>query len=187
MDFSTAVHLIEKGILRSDSPQQWVDLGAGDGLFTRALASLLPASSSVLAIDRNGNSLKSIEWNLRAIQLQTKTDDFTSMRWGENFDGILMANALHYVKNQADFLLKLKNRIISPGRLVVVEYERRQPNAWVPYPISFKKLKEEGERVGFSLITQLTEVPSIYEGAAIYSAALMLTSVSNNSNQEKIV
>lgn len=172
MELSTAIRLIEDGISKSGAPQRWADLGAGDGLFTRALASVLPANSSVLAIDQNAGSLKSIEWSSKSVSLKTHQGDFTQMNWGEAFDGILMANALHYVQNQVNFLRELKAKLTPSGRLVIVEYERTQPNPWVPYPIGFMKLKEAGEMSGFSSITKMGEAPSIYGGATIYSAVL---------------
>ena len=174
MEFSTAVHLIEKGIYKSDTPQRWADLGAGDGLFTRALGSVLPENSSILAVDQNVSSLKFIRWNLKSVSLQTQVDNFISMNWAENLDGILMANALHYVSDQVAFSLRLKTKLSPLGRLIVVEYERRQSNAWVPYPVDFKKLQELGEKAGFSSIVKLEETPSIFDGATIYSAVLSM-------------
>lgn len=172
MELSTAIHLIERGILKSNEPQRWADLGAGDGLFTRGLGSVLPGNSSVLSIDQNVNSLKSIKWNFKSVSLQTLSGNFVSMNWGENFDGILMANALHYVNAQVDFLSKLRTRLSPTGRLIIVEYERRKANAWVPYPIDFQKLTEIAKNVGFSSITKLEEVPSIYDSVTMYSSVI---------------
>jgi len=172
MELSTAIRLIEGGISKSGAPQRWADLGAGDGLFTRALASVLPANSSVLAIDQNAVSLKSIAWDFKSVSLRTHNGDFTLVNWGDHLDGILMANSLHYVRDQVNFLSELKNKLAVPGRVLIVEYDRRQANAWVPYPISFKKLKELGEQSGFTSINKLEEVPSVYDGATIYAAIL---------------
>src|SRR6185369_12956160 len=145
MELSTAIQLIEKGILKSDVPQHWADLGAGDGLFTRALGSVLPEKSTILAVDQNANSLKSIVWNSKTVSVRTQVVDFTSMDWGKNFDGVLVANALHFVSDQEEFLSKLKTKISPAGRLIIVEYERRQANVWVPYPIGIVKLTEAGK------------------------------------------
>lgn len=172
MELSTAIELIKGGVSNSDLSQRWADLGAGEGLFTRALASVLPNDSSILAIDQNAGLLKSVDLNFKSASLQTHKGDFTELNWGENFDGILMANALHYVKDQINFLHALKAKLVASGRLIVVEYENRQANAWVPYPIDFIKLKEVGYRSGFSSIGRLEDAPSIYGGGKIYSALL---------------
>jgi ubiquinone/menaquinone biosynthesis C-methylase UbiE len=172
MEISAAIHLIKKGILQSDTPQCWADLGAGNGLFTQALASILPERSSILAIDKNEKAIESIEWNYKSVSLETYVGDFISLNLNKAFDGILMANALHYLGNQVEFLSRIKAMLSPAGRLIIVEYERIQPNAWVPYPINMMKLIEAGKKAGFSSIVKLEEAPSIYENAGIYSAAL---------------
>ena len=91
---------------------------------------------------------------------------------GNNRDGILMANALHYVQDSAHFLHRLKSTLATSGKLVIVEYERRQANAWVPYPIDYPGLKKQSEQAGFTSIQKLDEEPSVYGAATIYSAVL---------------
>lgn len=172
MELSTAIRLIEGGVLKSNQPQRWVEFGAGDGMFTRALASVLSSGSSITAIDQNAASLRSIHWGFDKVILKTKVGDFTSMTWQEHFDGVLMANALHYVRDQLAFLTNVKAILSTTGRILVVEYERKQSNPWVPYPITFEKLKETGVSSGFSAIKKLEEAPSVYDNASIYSAAL---------------
>ncbi len=174
MELSTAIHLIERGILNSNESQRWADLGAGNGLFTRALGSLLPINSSIVAVDQNAAALKSIQWDIRNVSLTTQVDNFASITWGEDFDGILMANALHYVKDQIQFLTKAKTKLSPVGRILIVEYERQRANSWVPYPITFAQLKEMAMKVGFSHIEKLEEVPSIYDRGSIYSSILAL-------------
>ena len=120
MELSAAIHLIKKGIQESNEPQRWADLGAGDGLFTRALGSVLPVNSTIVAIDQNASSLKSIDWNFKSVSLQIISGNFVSISWGEGFDGILMANALHYVNAQVNFLSKLKTKVSQTGRLVII-------------------------------------------------------------------
>lgn len=173
MERSTAVRLIQKGILKLSEPQRWADLGAGEGFFTRVLASLIPNGSTVVAVDNNSSSLRSIQEGASEVKVSVHIGDFTSLTWGENFEGILMANALHYVKDQRDFLTKLTAKLSPSGRLLIVEYERRQANPWVPYPISLGKLKEIGAEAGFSSVEKLEETSSIYDNARIYSACLL--------------
>jgi ubiquinone/menaquinone biosynthesis C-methylase UbiE len=171
MKVETAVRLIEKAIVHTSGPQHWMDLGAGTGLFTTALASLLPQQSSILAIDQDEKALKSI--TIKAgISLQIKVQNFTTIESSQPCDGILIANALHYIEHASAFLSTLKRILTPDGQLVVVEYERRNANAWVPYPINFKTLESVGNAAGFSSVSKLAEVPSIYDAASIYSAVL---------------
>ena len=173
MELATGIRLIHRGVLTTPVPQQWADLGAGSGFFTRALASILPKGSSVVAVDSDLSSLRSTPWESSDIQLQVLLGDFTKLAWGENFDGILMANALHYVAMQSDFLRKLKERLSLTGRLVIVEYERTIANSWVPHPITFEKLKAEATVAGFSGVEKLEETVSSYDHVMIYSACLI--------------
>lgn len=173
MEISTAIRLIEKGVPGSLEPQRWADLGAGDGLFTSALVSILPKGSSVVAVDKNMSSLKSIQIASGHTGVTVHLGDFTTLTWGRNFDGILMANALHFVQEQTDFLMKLRSTLSHSGQLLIVEYERREANRWVPYPISLGKLKETGATAGFSSVEKLDESRSIFDHAIIYSACLL--------------
>ena len=171
MQLKTAIGLIEKAVPRAEQPQHWVDLGAGTGLFTQALASLLPLQSSIVAIDKDERALKSIKVK-SGISLRIQVQDFTEISTATKFDGILMANALHYVQDGDGFLSKLKS-ILNPARqIVIIEYERRQPDPWVPYPINFEGLIALGQKAGFQSIIKLSEVPSVYDRAVIYSAVL---------------
>jgi trans-aconitate methyltransferase len=172
MKIEIAIQLIEKGIAHQSAPQRWVDLGAGTGLFTQALASRLSDGSTVMAIDQNAASLKSIAWNFPGIALLRKTADFTTQFPEGSYDGILMANALHFIPDAKSCLRQLKSRLHLHGRVIIVEYERRTANTWVPYPIRFEILKSVGLDAGFTSISKLNEVPSAYDNASIYSALL---------------
>src|SRR5687768_12024327 len=103
MELTSAVRLIERGVANHNQPQRWVDLGAGDGLFTQALGTLLPAKSLILAIDQN-ESAQSIALTTKSVTLQTQVGNFMSLDWGKDWNGILMANALHYVSDASRFL-----------------------------------------------------------------------------------
>jgi ubiquinone/menaquinone biosynthesis C-methylase UbiE len=173
MELINAIELIKPGIPEADKPQRWIELGAGDGLFTKALASLLPPQSSILAVDQQANALQSISLKPQAVTIQIQVGNFIELGWGKEWDGVLMANALHYVSDVRSFLVKLKSTLLPSGRLVIVEYERRQANAWVPYPIDFLSLKKIGNHAGFTSIEKLRETPSLFGSASIYSAVLI--------------
>lgn len=155
MELATAIHLIEKGIT-STGKQTWADLGAGSGLFTNALSTLLPKGSTILAIDKKPSKITVAE----GIQLQTKTGDFLKMDLG-SVDGVLMANSLHYVKDQKDLLDRLSAKVV-----LIVEYDTNKGNPWVPYPISFQKLES------MTKAKLLARVPSQYNAEGMYSALI---------------
>lgn len=165
-----ALSLIEDGVARSHTKQIWADLGAGNGVFTHALSTLLPDGSTLYAIDMNANRMESIRvW--QQIVLKRIQADFVSDAWKtEPLHGVLMANSLHFVKDKETFLKKLKGKLAPDGKLLIIEYEMEKGNTWVPYPVSFKKLLEITKNSGFSSLKKLKEVPSVYDSRMIYSA-----------------
>ena len=60
MELSNAIKLIEAGVNKAQQGT-WADLGAGAGLFTRALATLLPKGSTIYAVDANKSALEKIK------------------------------------------------------------------------------------------------------------------------------
>jgi trans-aconitate methyltransferase len=169
MKLEVAKKLIEEGIEQTDGRQIWVDLGAGNGLFTYALSTLLSDTSVIYSVDTDAHSLSAI--NIRKpVTLKKIQADFEKEDWGpEMVTGVLMANALHYVKDKESLLKKIGDRMMSGGRLIIVEYEMEKANNWVPYPIGFDRLGELVFRTDYKSIRKLSEVPSVYEHRMIYS------------------
>ena len=55
-------------------------------------------------------------------------------------DGAVFANSLHFIRDAEGVLRKLVSFVKPGGRVVFVEYDRRGPNPWVPYPIASERL-----------------------------------------------
>jgi hypothetical protein len=159
MELSTAIQLIENGVTAS-TVQRWADLGAGSGLFTHALSTLLPGGSSIIAIDKKVSKITVA----RGINLDVKTADFLATDI-PLVDGVLIANALHYVKDQRDFVNRLSAKT---NRIILVEYNTDRGNQWIPYPISFNKLKSI-----YTGAQQIGEARSAYHNEGMYSALLL--------------
>ncbi len=163
MTKSEAVTLISKGIDNNDLPQHWADLGCGTGLFTEALADLLPAQSAITAIDINQQYLPAIMGN--AVSVQFKKADFVADHLTEDsFDGILMANALHFVKDKKALIKKLEQHINNGAQFLIIEYDHCQANQWEPYPIPFTALKQLFADLGYTYIEKIGERQSVYGG-----------------------
>ena len=60
MEHADAVRLLSSPELQPIRPQTWADLGCGDGVFTRALASLLVPGSTIHAMDRDPAALRAL-------------------------------------------------------------------------------------------------------------------------------
>ena len=108
MELTTAITLIKKGVPSTGTPQTWADLGAGAGLFTKALSTLLPAGSTIYAIDQEKKALEGITLPSKEIFLNKMTIDFVNEPINVNtLDGVLMANAFHFVSHKIDFMKKI--------------------------------------------------------------------------------
>ena len=153
---------------------RWADLGAGDGTFTRALASLIGPTGVVYAVDRDAGALRQVSRGSRdgaSATIETVVADFTEPLGLPSLDGVLLANSLHFVPytEQGRVLARIASLVVARGSLVVVEYERRAANRWVPYPISFAALGALTREVGLGDLTLLATRPSRFTGS-IYSA-----------------
>lgn len=157
------------------APGIWADLGCGDGTFTRALAQLLAAGSVVHAVDVDAAALANIPDGRDGAAIVTHQADFTRMPWPievERFDGILMANSLHYVRDQEAFVDGCDARLKDEGRFIIVEYDIERPNRWVPHPVSRRRLTALFAAAGYSFPVWLGSRRSVYQRGEMYAALL---------------
>jgi trans-aconitate methyltransferase len=161
--------LITHPSLSNDGAQTWADLGCGSGTFTVALASQLPARSVVHAMDVDARVLKQVPSRRGAVEIATHVGDFTDFPWPfDALDGVLMANALHYVRDQAAFLRRCDAHA-RRRRVLLVEYDTDRANPWVPYPLGYAAAVELFEASGYD-VTALGRRPSVYRRVEIYGA-----------------
>ncbi|HEY0608293.1 MAG TPA: class I SAM-dependent methyltransferase [Chitinophaga sp.] len=169
MELNEAIELIRYEGIAGPGASAWADLGCGSGLFSRALAGLLQAGSTVYAVDKepvrleskNGVTIKPLQLDFVASELPL-----------QNLDGILMANSLHYVKDQHAFIKKAGSYLKAGGSFLIIEYDTDKANPWVPYPLSYHSLLKLFHRAGYPNITRLHEHASIYGRANIYSVLI---------------
>ena len=84
-------------------------------------------------------------------------------------DGIVMANSLHFVRDQAAALQRLAGYLRPRGRLILVEYDADKGNHWVPFPIASARWPALAAGAGLAGTRILHRVPSRFLGS-IYSA-----------------
>lgn len=173
MELSAALHLIRHPRLLSPGPACWADLGCGSGLFTTALAQILPRGSTVYAVDRSRLSLEQVPSVPGGLRVKKLLADFAAEDLPlPPLDGVLMANSLHYVEDQEAFLARAPKWLKPQGCFLLVEYDTDQPNKWVPYPIPFNSLAGRFSPLGFRNIEKIAERPSVYRSAPIYAALI---------------
>ena len=166
-----AIEMLAESDVDALGPTKWADLGCGTGTFTLALADLLSPGSTIHAMDLDGSVLRRIPTEHAGVSITTHRGDFTDHTWPfANLDGILMANSLHYVDNQAAFIRRCERRMTVPRRFLIVEYDTDESSRWVPHPVSLKKLTSLFTDAGYSSITMLRSRPSVYRRAALYAA-----------------
>jgi trans-aconitate methyltransferase len=154
-------------------PTTWADLGCGDGTFTRALADRLAPGSTIHAMDRDGAAIRKIPAAYKGVRITAHRGDFTSHPWPfAALDGILMANSLHYVEDQAGFIRACESQMTARRRFLIVEYDTNDANSWVPYPVSRTRLTALFARAGYKSVTFLRSRPSVYWRAPLYAAAI---------------
>ncbi|UOE46301.1 class I SAM-dependent methyltransferase [Mucilaginibacter sp. SMC90] len=165
MQQSEATILIQKGIT-NEFPQNWIDLGCGNGTFTLSLANLLPLESHITAFDKTSQQLP---YSINGIKIDFRKADFIDEQIAVSpLDGILMANSLHFVADKTKLIKQLENIFKGNPKFLIVEYDTTTASPWVPYPISYQKLNQEFNQLGYRT-DKLAEMPSKF-GGIIYSA-----------------
>ncbi|OQP42998.1 hypothetical protein A4H97_12690 [Niastella yeongjuensis] len=169
MKLSEAISFIKKGIVPKGPSQIWADLGAGNGLFSEALVSLLQPGSTIHAVDLQKRP--NYQHNPSIIFQQA---DFVKDKLSVPIlDGILMANSLHYVQDQAACIQQLKTHLRKrTGVFILIEYDTDKGNEWVPYPVSFARAQTLFDDAGFSTIEKIGERTSIYRRDKMYAALI---------------
>jgi SAM-dependent methyltransferase len=166
-----AVAMLAGGGLGTLGPTVWADLGCGTGTFTRALAGVLAPGSTIYALDLDSAALSRIPARHGEVTIHTVPGDFTKPPWPfGKLDGILMANSLHYLRDQAAFIRLCGSQLRPRWHFAIVEYDMTAANQWVPHPVSRSKLADLFETVDGASITFLGSRPSLYHRAPLYAA-----------------
>jgi ubiquinone/menaquinone biosynthesis C-methylase UbiE len=166
------VDLIRGGVLATGGT--WADLGAGTGNFTWALAELLGPTATIYALDRDARAVAAQERRLRddppAATVLPRQADVLRPLGLPPLDGIIAANLLHFVRDQAGLLGRLRAALRPSGRLLVVEYEQALPIPWVPHPLPFPRLALLAHEAGFQTLAQVGTRRSPSSGRVLYAA-----------------
>lgn len=145
----------------------WADIGAGTGVFTRALFEILNGGE-VYAVDKSPHALWKVE-SPGHVDLHILEADFSSPLDLPLLDGIIMANALHYVPDPLVIMQDLLSCLRPSGRFILIEYDLNVPrHPWIPYPIPYDKWTELSGKAGLSEPEIVGERESIYDQGRLY-------------------
>lgn len=164
---SSDARLLLEGAITEQTKSEWVDLGCGAGTFAYALADLLKDGSRIHAVDKLQQHLNSRKGG--AIIEFTKADFEKQDLPFTNISGIIIANALHYVEDQLELILRIKPWLKKGGKLILIEYDTDNSNAWVPYPITYEKADQMFQTAGFTSISKIGEMNSAIRNETIFS------------------
>lgn len=170
MELRDAVELLRDAV--GNSSGVWADLGAGTGTFTRALARTLGTASTVYAVDDDANAVRALRSlapapdEARIIPVEadfTRPLELPGLASGL-LDGILLANALHFVRDAEGVLTRLASNVRHCGRVILVEYDRRGAGRWVPHPIAASRWPALATSAGLADPAITATRPSMYSG-----------------------
>jgi precorrin-6B methylase 2 len=163
-------------LLRGGIPQPggvWADFGSGTGAFTLALADLIGPRGVIYSIERDRSALAQQERSLRErfpnSIVHYRPADFTQPIDLPALNGIVMANSLHFQRNQEPIVQRLKSYLHPQGRFILVEYNIAEGNSAVLYPLSFTHWEKLAARCTFTHTQLLMTRPSHFM-KEIYSA-----------------
>lgn len=175
MEHTELVALIRGGVPSIGGT--WAELGAGGGNFTGALRELLGREGLIYAIDRDARAIEQQRKRWVGATLGAKVSplvaDFTQPIAMPPLDGVLMCNALHFVRDQVGVLARIYSYLRPGGRLLLVEYDFRMPRPWVPVPVSAEKFGLLATKAGFTPPTIVGKRRSPSSGNEMYAAVAL--------------
>jgi ubiquinone/menaquinone biosynthesis C-methylase UbiE len=165
-------------LIRGGVPQAggvWADLGAGTGNFTWALCDLLGQAGTIYALDRDRRAVEHLRTAIAQAVKPGATiapiqADFTRSIDLPPLDGVLMANALHFVRDQPAMLALITGYLRPGGRLLMVEYDVKETLAWVPFPVQFERFQMLAAQAGLAGPTLVGTRRSPSSGIVMYAA-----------------
>jgi ubiquinone/menaquinone biosynthesis C-methylase UbiE len=158
MTHSEAMQLLR--LAEINAGETWADLGAGTGTFSSVLAELVTSTGTLHAVDKDKHVLAQLaKANPSTI---THHQDFTDPLKVKNLDGVLIANALHFVRRQEKVLKEVSSNLKPNGKFVILEYDISRANPWVPFPVPFDKLQDLAAGAGLSAPVKVARKDSRY-------------------------
>jgi hypothetical protein len=122
------------------------------------------------AVDKDVNALARIPENINGVWIKKSMIDFLSQNvFFPRLDGVLMANSLHFIPDKEFFLSTIFESLIGDGLFVLVEYDLKTANSWVPYPVTIDEVELLLKDVGFNSFELLSKKPSVYVSHFMYA------------------
>jgi SAM-dependent methyltransferase len=98
------------------------------------------------------------------VEVHYLKSDFTRPLELPPLDGLVVANALHFLRDKDKAVRLLRDYLRPAGRFLVVEYNTDRGNHWVPHPFSYSTWQSIARRNGLQRTELLDTVPSSFLG-----------------------
>lgn len=181
MEHRDHVNLLRGGVLSAG--ERWADFGSGEGAFTLALRELIGPGAELWSIDKDRGRLdrqrQLFQSRFAGSNVHFLNVDLSRPLELPPLDGIVMANSLHFFRDQVRVLQLMRGYLQEGGRFVLVEYNADTGNPWVPHPISFESFRMLARQASFSEPQLLAAVPSRFLHEIYSALALKQTSSSS--------
>ena len=165
MNHRDHINLIKDGIPNTGGV--WADFGSGDGAFTMALAELIGPTGEIYSIDKNKSALNRQQKNFEARfhpnnrpMVHYFCANFTQVLDLPTFNGCVIANALHFQPNAAIVVEQLRTYLYPGGHFIIVEYNIKHGNVWVPHPVPYRDWLRIAKESGFTKTQFIASRPS---------------------------
>jgi ubiquinone/menaquinone biosynthesis C-methylase UbiE len=118
---SNEIELIKNRLLESKELRKTLELGCGDGVFTKTIAS---NSDFLIATDWSDEMIKVAKEKFKDSEIiELKKEDCLNLSFTDNsFDTILMANLLHVILTPEKVLEECKRVLKSNGNLIILSF-----------------------------------------------------------------
>ncbi len=139
---------------------RWVEFGAGYGTYILALHQI-NRNVMIVALELDLKRLYFLNelietQNLNNVQL-LRSDFFNPSLRAMTFDGVLLANVLHFSPNPYELINEARHILKNKGSILIVEYSVTAPLPWVPYPLPKQKIVKLLKAAPFQDINLLAE------------------------------
>ena len=148
----------------------WADFGCGEGIFTTVLYELVEPDCEIYAVDKKRRSLNTLLSNFEQLYpeaiIHALHKDFRQPLDIPALDGFVMANSLHFVKEdqKRSAFNQLVKHLKPGGRAIIIEYNARRGNFAVPHPLDENGFLKLASKVGLVDVHIAAKVESSFMG-----------------------
>jgi predicted methyltransferase len=130
-----------------------VDIGAGNGYFTRRFATTVHPGGKAIGIEVDAAAVRALNADARRVNLPTyearlvPTDD--PMLAPNSVDVIFLCDAYHHIDDRVNYFARVKAALRPGGKLVVVDYVKAKDND--EHAVVREAVIDELKRAGYEL------------------------------------